>query len=118
MVDRMFCRNISVFTKVLPSCLVKPTMFKLLFILFVTKLYARINIYKNRSRRCDIIRPRRKGPPVINPEPVKPQLCMRVVLWYYIRSFKKYKNSNQGHKIFFMTSSYLKTVIEVKYFFE
>ena len=88
MVDRMFCRNISVFTKVLPSCLVKPIMFKLLFILFVTKLYARINIYKNRSRRCDIIRPRRKGPPVINPEPALHE-CGTVVLHKIFQKIQK-----------------------------
>ena len=45
MVDGMFSQNISVSTKV-STCLVKPAMFKLLFILFVIKLYACINIYQ------------------------------------------------------------------------
>ena len=45
MADEMFSRNISVFTKCLPACLVKPRMLKVLFILFVIKLYAHIKIY-------------------------------------------------------------------------
>ena len=38
-------------------------------------------------------------------------------VWYYIKSFKKYQNSYQGHVTFLMMLSYLKTVIEVKYFY-
>ena len=45
MVDGMFTRNMC-FYSLLPPCLVKPTMFKLLFILFAIKLYTRINNYK------------------------------------------------------------------------
>ena len=55
--------------------------------------------------------PGQKGPPFINPAPVKPIIS-------YIRSFKKYQKSNQGHVTFLMTSSYFKTVIQVKYFYE
>ena len=37
---------------------------------------------------------------------------------YYVRSFKKYQNSNKGYVTFLMTSLYFNTVIEVKYFYE
>ena len=54
----------------------------------------------------------------INPEPVKPYLWNFAWVWYYISSFKKYQNSNQGHVTFLMTSSYFNTVIEYKCFYE
>ena len=56
--------------------------------------------------------------PSINPEPVKPYLWNISCVWYYIRSFKKYQISNQGHLAFLMMSSYFKMVIEVKHFYE
>ena len=56
--------------------------------------------------------------PSINPEPVKPYLWNFAWVWYYITSFKKYQNSNQGHVPFLMASSYFMAVTKVKYFCE
>ena len=54
----------------------------------------------------------------IHSELVNPWLWNFAWVWYYIRSFKKYQNSNQGNVNFFIKSSYFKTVFEVKYFCE
>ena len=35
-----------------------------------------------------------------------------------LRSFKKHQNSNQDYKTYLMMSSYFKTIIELKYFYE
>ena len=61
-----------------------------------------------------------KTPPSINPESVRLLLWNLAWVWvcYYTIFFKKYQNSNQGHVTFLMTPSCLKTIIEVKHFYE